>query len=127
MGGQGFGALAVRDVAAHLGLLARRSCHLRWPHPPHDQAWPFHRGRRGGRRRGQQDGGGRLSKTAFLTEPRKAFVVVCSGSPARPFGSGACCPAGRRSFAPVAAIVAASPPLDVRVRCFAAKNPKLSC
>merc|ERR1712100_870207 len=69
---QGPCAPALRDLAAHLGLLARRAGHLRGPHPPHDQARPLDRGRRrarrcrgasaprGGRRRGLQDGGGRL-------------------------------------------------------------------
>merc|ERR1712100_1014130 len=71
--GQGPRAPALRDLAAHLGLLARRARHLRRPHPPHDQARPLHRGRRrgggrrgaaaarGGQRRVLQDGGGRLS------------------------------------------------------------------
>merc|ERR1712023_108369 len=64
---------ALRDVAPHVGLLARRARHLCRPHPPHDQARPLHRGRRrarrrrgaaaarGGWRRVEQDGGGRLS------------------------------------------------------------------
>merc|ERR1711998_318567 len=51
--GQGPGAPALRDVAADLGLLARRAGDLRRPHPPHDQARPLDRGRRrGGGRRG---------------------------------------------------------------------------
>merc|ERR1711990_135509 len=47
---QGPRAPALRDVAAHLGLLARRAGDLRGPHPPHDQARPLHRGRRRARR-----------------------------------------------------------------------------
>merc|ERR1712167_236565 len=49
--GQGPGAPALRDVAPHLGLHARRARHLRRPHPPHDQARPLDRGRRRARRR----------------------------------------------------------------------------
>merc|ERR1712182_201027 len=48
--GQGPRPPPLRDVAPHLGLLARRARHLRLAHPPHDQARPLDRGRRRGRR-----------------------------------------------------------------------------
>merc|ERR1711991_529510 len=72
--GQGPRPPPLRDLAPHVGLLARRARHVRLAHPPHDQARPLDRGRRRGRRghrgapapRGRrrwrlEDGGGRLS------------------------------------------------------------------
>merc|ERR1712224_589382 len=38
----------LRDLAPHVGLLARRARHVRLAHPPHDQARPLDRGRRRG-------------------------------------------------------------------------------
>merc|ERR1719198_640362 len=50
---------AVRHVAPHLGLLARRAVDVRVAHPPPDQARPVDRRRRRPRR-GVDDGAGRL-------------------------------------------------------------------
>merc|ERR1712146_168647 len=86
--GQGPRPPPLRDVAPHLGLLARRAGDLRGPHPPHDQAWPVHRGRRrarrcrgaaaprGGRRRGLQDGGGRLNASSPTASSRRGRSAV---------------------------------------------------